>query len=159
MGRLGKRLARMGAVGGTARFAANWYHFLSEKYKKEESEYLLNTEVLISSMILARYNPAHKDPRLFRDGKILSEIHTRGMIESLCQLCVLILVVEAKFAENDAEIQSAFVDVIAEELIAKGVPKEYAVGSKGENSQSVALLLDYLPSIEEVQKVLLRGWI
>lgn len=110
---LAKLLARRGAVGGTARWAANGYHFFRQRHP-DSAEF--PDSVIFRLMIVHRYEPhPDKDAEQF----LLSIVDT---LTGLQGLVVAVLTVEAGFTDNDLPVQRMFMDVIAEELAKKHIP-------------------------------------
>ncbi len=110
---LAKLLARRGAVGGTARWAANGYHFFRQRHSDSQE---FADSAIYRLMIVARYEPfVDKDAEQF----LLSTVDTLAGLQGLV---VAILTVEAGFTDNDPPVQRMFMDVIAEELAKKHIP-------------------------------------
>ena len=112
-------LARRGAVGGTARWAANGYRFFRQRHP-DPKEFSDNT--LFRLMVVNRYkilpNPEAELFLLgFADG-------ARG----LRALVAGILSVEAGFDENEESVQDMFMEIIEEELEKQGLPIEVITG-------------------------------
>ena len=112
-------LARRGAVGVTARWAANGYRFFRQRHP-DPKEFSDNT--LFRLMVVNRYkilpNPEAELFLLgFADG-------ARG----LRALVAGILSVEAGFDENEESVQDMFMEIIEEELEKQGLPIEVITG-------------------------------
>ena len=112
-------LARRGAVGGTARWAANGYKFFRQRHPDPKE---FSDTNIFRLMVVTRYetmpNPEAEQFLLgFADG-------ARG----LRLLVVGILTVEAGFDENEESVQDMFMDIIEEELEKQGLPIEVING-------------------------------
>ena len=81
-------------------------------------------------------------------GTVLSTLGDLGEIRSICHLVVLILVVEAGFADNSLASQVEFVEVIADELRKKEVPEAFAFGEDAQLDPD-DMLRQYYSSIVE----------
>ena len=103
-------LTKKGAVGGTARWAANGYHRVIAQHPD------VSVEQVVEVLIRMRYQSA-SNPNI--------EVRVRSLVEvspGLAGLVYSILVVEASFNENTASVQNMFNEVIIEELMNAGVP-------------------------------------
>ena len=115
-----KYLARVGAVGGTARWAADTYRFYRQRHpaSPEWSE-----EAIFRLMIATRYQVM---PNPDIETRLLG-IDYNG--QGLVGLVIEILNCEADFANNTYEYQKMFISVIAEELQKKGISEEVIFAS------------------------------
>lgn len=116
-----KWLARRGAVGGTARWAANGYRFFRQRHP-DKSEVPDNS--IFRLMIVNRYE-------LWPDAK--AEQFLLAVVDNLIGirgLVAAILTVEAGFTENTPSNQSLFMEVIDEELSSAGVAHDVIIGSR-----------------------------
>ena len=108
-------------------------------------------EALCNLAILSRYGMGDS-----RDGIVLKTLSVDGEIRSLCHLVVLILTVEAGFADNAPAVQAEFVEVIASELRRKEVPDELAFGN-APHSDSATLWFAYHKSILRTREMMYRA--
>ena len=122
-----KAIARQGAAGGTARWAAHLYH----RWVRLTPEDPLCLRSLLTALIATRYD-VHA---LVRSGggspgirAALGALDDAGRIRGLCHAVVLILTAEGDYAGRPAEEQEMLVEVVGEELTAMGVPPENAFG-------------------------------
>lgn len=138
-----KTLARWGAVGGTARWGAKLYNVMAEQVDRVEPEELCNLA------IFSRYGVGDS-----KDGLVLKRLSVEGEITSLCHLVVLILTVEAGFAENAPNMQVEFVGVIAAELKSRSVPDALAFGDDPYSDMDT-LWWRYHPSIQRAHRMML----
>lgn len=115
----GKWLARLGAVGGTARWAANGYRFFRQRHP-DTFEFTDND--IFRLMIVTRYEKLHDEEA---EKFLLSIADT---LVGLRALVVVILTVEAGFTENTESNQSMFMYVIDEEIKKKGISPEIIYG-------------------------------
>ena len=106
-----KMLARKGAVGSTARWAAKGY-FAFQKIKSDGS--LKELFIFLSD---ARYAG-----RGLREEQAINNLIEQGNIQGLAHFVTVILMMEAGFSENTPSNQSMFRDVIIEELNAANIP-------------------------------------
>lgn len=111
-----KWIARKGAVGGTARWAAQGYKFFSSKDSKLSGPQLY--KALIQTRFLASPNAQQESFLMGIADKIIG---LRGLV-------VAILTIEAGFTENTPENQRMFMEIIDEELAKHGVPPSVASG-------------------------------
>lgn len=110
-----KFLTRKGAVGGTARLIAKQYkHYRTLHPDKEAMKNAVIYRLIIMDRFKIIQNKSHEN--------ILME--KAWNMSGLRELVVEILVLEAGFNENTHENQLMFKDVIGEELLKKGVPKQ-----------------------------------
>ncbi|MDA8644751.1 hypothetical protein N9L50_05620, partial [Flavobacteriaceae bacterium] len=100
------------AVGGTARVFAKQYLYLKKNKFKEGTD----DKVILQDLVLFR----HKFPHV--EG--LLDMIKHGLIKGLKDLIIETLSIEAGYDDNDAETQQMFNEVIEEELLKKGIPKE-----------------------------------
>jgi hypothetical protein len=115
-----KWMARRGAVGGTARWAADGYlHFR----RQHPARTVYSDNEIFRLMILARY-------RTRRDaGAEACLLGVASQLEGLRGLVVAVLTVEAGYSKSSAATQKMFAEVIDEELERCGVPREVIFGS------------------------------
>jgi hypothetical protein len=112
-----KWMARKGAVGGTARWAAQGYAaFVNQCPNIIASD-------LYRSLIKHRYAVM---PNPEQESFLLS---IADQIRGLRGLVVAILTIEAGFTENTPGNQQMFMEIIDEELLKKGVPINIVSGS------------------------------
>ena len=109
-----KALARRGAVGSTARWAAKGYFSFAEKNSNATP-----TDVL-RFLVSARYGRDAKEHE-----EILLKMIDKNEIRGLAHLITLILIAEAGFSENTQENKAIFRDVIMEELESQAVPRDF----------------------------------
>ena len=109
-------MARKGAVGGTARWAALGYH----SYHAQAPE--METAHVIGLLLSARYGSGPSMPTLVEVSAHLGEA------PGLHDLVVAILAVEAGYLDNTASVQGIFDDVIEQELLRAGVPEPVVRG-------------------------------
>ncbi len=113
-------LARKGAVGGTARWAAKGYDFFRNRHP-DQSEF--SDASLFRLMIVARYE-VFPDER--KKDYLLSQCdHVQGLVG----LVVEILKVEASLHENDGDVIHMFIEVIDDELTKAGIPTAARLGT------------------------------
>lgn len=113
--RIKKWVARVGAVGGTARWAAKGYRFFRERHPDRDA---FSDRNIFRLMIVHRYQTMPDDAA---ERILLARV---DRMLSLSQLVVAILQVEAGFDENTFESQQIFMDVIEEELQKADVPRD-----------------------------------
>lgn len=134
MGKWFNRIARKGAVGGTARHVADWYKVQIVKAEAigmnpntiEDAEtaevcrsgFIAN---LVNNCVSARSSSGLKN----RNDHVLISLVQKGHIMDLLGLTLAILVCEARFTRNALEHQIEFLKVVVEELTNAGVPDEY----------------------------------
>ena len=112
-------MARKGAVGGTARWAAKGYHALI----REDPDC---THVgLLAALMEIRYSSTSDFPRLL---ELLTTDPENSLLKAKCfpglhRLVVCILTIEANFKDNSLKIQRMFEEIIREELLKNNVPK------------------------------------
>ena len=106
-----KWMARKGAVGGTARWAAQGYQSFIKQDPNIKSVDLY--KILIQYRYAAIPNPE-------QEAFLLS---LADQIRGLRGLVVSILTIEAGFTENAQNVQHMFIEVIEEELIKCRVPQ------------------------------------
>ena len=109
---LKKWLTRKLAVGGTARVFAKQYLYLKKNKFKEGTD----DKVILIDLVVSRHKAPHA-------GRLIDDIES-GYIKGLKDLTIETLVIEASYDDNDAETQQMFEEVIEEELLKKGIPKE-----------------------------------
>lgn len=114
-GGMKESLARAGAVGGTARWAAKGYKFFRQRYPEREG---------ISDQNIFRLMIGHRYQALPDDEAERTLLAQAGGMQSLSQLVVAILRIEAGFDENTLENRQLFMDVIKEELTHAEVPDD-----------------------------------
>ena len=150
-------IARRGAVGSAARWAASMYR---EAMKQDPS---LDLEDIVASAVIVRYSlgaRAHPTGRAAKTltcfVKLLEDRTTmHRTMRSMTHFVVLILVAEAGFLDNALDVQGTFVEVIADELARKGVPKEYALGKDVDRlGNPFSLLKHYAPSMFALHRML-----
>ena len=111
-----KWMARKGAVGGTARWAAQGYvAFVNQNPNIETTD-------LYRSLIKHRYAVM---PNPEQESFLLG---ISGQIRGLRGLVVSILTIEAGFTENTPENQQMFMAIIDEELLKHGIPQSVVSG-------------------------------
>lgn len=108
-------LARAGAVGGTARWAAKGYKFFRQRYPEREG---------ISDQNVFRLMIGHRYQTLSDDEAERTLLAQADRMQSLSQLVVAILRIEAGFDESTLENRQLFTDVIEEELLKADVPDD-----------------------------------
>lgn len=138
-----KSVARRSTISGTARWSAAMYH---EFVTHEPDSSLVDIAYM---SVMARYGrEATAAPRgnaAKTMGFLAASIEDDG-IDSLTHLVVLILVAEAGLLELDSEAQGTIVDAVREELLRKGVPARFALGSVGVRARTAyELLHDFTP--------------
>lgn len=109
--RLMKMLARRGAVGSTARWAAKGY-FAFQIMQPDSS--LKDLCVFLSD---ARYSG-----RGLREQQAINDLIEQDEIQGLAHFVIMILIMEAGYSENTPDNQRMFREVIMEELEAAKVP-------------------------------------
>jgi len=112
-----KWMARKGAVGGTARWAAKGYATFTS-----QDPNLAYTD-LYKELIKLRY-AAMPNPE--QESFLLGIVN---QIRGLRGLVVSILTIEAGFTENTPDNQQMFMNIIDEELIKHGVPQHIVLGN------------------------------
>ena len=112
-----KWMARKGAVGGTARWAAQGYAAFA------------NQSPNIDAPDLYRALIAHRYAVIPNPKQELFLLGIAGQFRGLRGLVVAILTVEAGFTENTPENQQMFMEIIDEELLNNGVPRNVVSGS------------------------------
>lgn len=112
-----KWMARKGAVGGTARWAAQGYAAFANQSPN------IDTSDLYRTLIKHRYSVM---PNPQQESFLLG---IADQIRGLSGLVVAILTVEAGFTENTPENQQMFMEIIDEELLKNGVPIKIVSGS------------------------------
>jgi len=111
-----KWIARKGAVGGTARWAAQGYRtFISQDPNMEMIDLY---KILIQHRYAAIPNPE-------QETFLLS---IADQIKGLRGLVVSVLTIEAGFTENTKNNKQMFMEIIDEELTKRGVPKNVVWG-------------------------------
>ena len=109
-----KALARRGAVGSTARWAAKGYF----SYIEQNSDAKLSD--VLRFLVSVRYGADAKDHE-----EILLNMIDKNEIRGLAHLVTLILIAEAGFSENTEANQTLFRNVIMEELESQSVPADF----------------------------------
>ena len=135
MGKMIRWSARRGAVGGTARLAAKFYH----QCRKQSPAQPADLDEVRRAILWFRYGPSAPfgDPTLLGAFAAMSDtIEEHG----LAHLVVLILAAEASYGENSADDQTTFLEVIVEELRKKGMPNEHIYGPAGEMPAGLATI-------------------
>lgn len=115
-----KWLARKGAVGGTARWAANGYEFFRKRHS-DKNEY--KDSDIFRLLIVSRYETfpnEHHEQFLLSIAEKLNGLH--GLV-------VAILTVEAGFTENKDSVQKMFIEIIIEELVKAGISNATIFGN------------------------------
>ena len=107
-------VARIGAVGGTARWAAKGYHCI--RRQSPETPFLEICTILIE----VRYAILRNDRKKQEILDLLRHCH------SLHSLVVAVLAVEAGYFDNDRHIQGLFDEVIEAQLLKRNIPQELA---------------------------------
>jgi hypothetical protein len=130
-------LARKGAVGGTARWAANVYKFFRNRYP---DQCLVPDADLFRFMIVTRYEVFPDEPK--KDYLLSQCDHVQGLLG----LVVEILKVEASLHENDGDTLYMFIEVIDEELTKAGIPAAARLGTH-------ACIGDYAQQAVDVPRV------
>ena len=147
-----KSVARRATISGTARWSAAMYH---EFVKHEPGSSLVDIAYM---SVMARYSPEatavpHGDAAKTM-GFLAASIEDDGM-DSLTHLVVLILVAEAGLLDLRAEEQGTIVDVVRWELLKKGVPERFALGSAGVRARTAyELLRDYAPVMSKTKALI-----
>lgn len=118
-----KFMARLGAVGGTARIIAKQFLFYKNLHKNNESI----TDLVIYRLIIQDRYTILKNQN-YEDYLLKNAENFKGLRD----LVVEILTLEAGFSKNDSETQQLFIDVIDEELLKKKIsPKDiYNLGQR-----------------------------
>jgi len=109
-----KAIAKRGAVGSTARWAAKGYFAYVQRCPDAELEDVLKF------LANARYGSNAKDHE-----KIIIQMIERHQIRGLAHFVTIILTAEAGFADNTEENKAMFRDVIMEVLEDKSVPPDF----------------------------------
>lgn len=109
-----KALARWGAVGSTARWAAKGYFSFVGKNPAATLGDVLRF------LVTVRYESDSKGHK-----EILLNIIDKNEIRGLAHLVTVILIAEAGFSENTPENRMLFRKVIMEELESRGVPPDF----------------------------------
>ena len=147
-----KAVARKGAAGNTACWAARLYH----RWVRLTPEDPVALDVVLTALIAARYDV----DALLRPGgcsqKIRGALGTlldAGEIRSICHAVVLILTAEADFADHHDDAKAAIVEVIVAELAAAGIPGEHAF-AQDRHLCAEGLCAVYLPSMRLLRLLL-----
>jgi hypothetical protein len=106
-------LARQGAVGSTARWAAKGYW----NYKNQTPDATIDE--ICRELINVRYS----SPNLIEAREGLLNLLSEGHIKGLASLVIDILTIEAGFRENSADTRALFIEVTREELRRLDVPE------------------------------------
>ena len=131
MGKCRKAMARRGAAGATARWAADLYHRWARLMPEDD----LQLDSVFAVLIATRYDLevlAFPGGHAERTRSALEMVRDAGRIRSLCHAVVLILVAEGDIAYDIADDRSwaneAFVEAIGLELALARVPERHAFG-------------------------------
>ena len=111
-----KTLARRGAVGSTARWAAKGY--LSYVSSNPEASVL----DVLRFLVAARYGDVPNGME-----SLIFELLDKDEIRGLLRLVLLVLSVEAGYTANTEKNKALFSDVIGEELESLSVPYDFIV--------------------------------
>jgi len=123
-------MARRGAVGGTARFAAKGYNaFLGYNPTASFGTHDGDMKDLLRFITVARY-AAMPSPA----SELLNVAILDGRIACLRDYVAEILALEAGMRENSFEHQLMFMEVIEQELLKAGVPRNVALGTSGQKA-------------------------
>ena len=147
-----RAIARQGAAGSTARWAAHLYH----RWARLTPEDPLDVCSLLAVLIATRYDidalvqPAGRSPDI---RAALGALHDAGRIRGLCHAVVLILAAEGDYADRHAEEQEVSVEVVGEELVSRGVSPEHAFG-KDLHVCPQRLCAVYRPSVQMLRLLL-----
>lgn len=150
MGRILRAVARRGAVGGTARWAAKIYDECAEGTEE------LELDRLCATLVTSRYDfeaTLRPDGSALQIRTVLGAMGDAGEIRSICHVVVLILAAEAGLSDNHPKAQVDLVDVVASELLAKGVPPDFALGEDSDLAPGM-LWSVYLPSLQTMRSML-----
>lgn len=109
-----KALARKGAVGSAARWAAKGYFSYIQQNPSA------NVSDVLRFLVSVRYGDDAKDHE-----EILLNMIDKDEIRGLAHLVTLILIAEAGYSENTEENKALFRDVIMEELESQSVPPDF----------------------------------
>lgn len=119
-----KLMAKKGAVGGTARFAAQGFTTALEQelisIKKNRKSFKKELEIVVALAMTVRFQSIGGVNNPDFDAIGLAYNHLGPGLENFT---VAVLAVEAGFFENTPENQEMFREVIREELRAAGVPE------------------------------------
>ena len=107
-------IARRGAVGGTARWAAKGYQSM------KSNSLAMSVEDVMLGLVHSRYSAIPNNVAKSTLTSLISE----GQVNGLQHLVINILNIEAGFREASMEDRFLFMRVIEEELQAAGVPQE-----------------------------------
>ena len=147
-----RAIARRGAAGSTARWAAHLYH----RWARLTPEDPLDMGSLLTALIATRYDvdalvqPGGRSPDI---RAALGALHDAGRIRSLCHAVVLILTAEGGCAGRHTLEQQVLVEVIGEELTSNGVPPEHAFGEDPRTCPQ-HLCAVYRPSVQMLRLLL-----
>ena len=147
-----KAIARRGAVGNTARWAARLYH----RWVGLTPDDPVSMNVVLSTLVAARYDVDALVRPGGRSQKVRGALGTlldAGEVRSICHAVVLILTAEADFADHHCDAKAVLVEVIGAELTAAGVPVEHAFG-QDRHLCAAGLCAVYLPSIQLLRLLL-----
>ncbi len=111
---VGKFLARIGSVGGTARWSAKMYHHLNKQYPG------INGKELHSRLVLIRYPKAHENAHTL--------LEMCDQMKGLRGFAAMVLAVEAGMLDNNKQTIDIFMEVIDEELNKAGISELIANG-------------------------------
>ena len=120
-------VARLGAAGGTARWAARVYH----RWVRLAPEDPVQLDAVLTTLIATRYDvdalvrPAGNSQRI---STALGILQNAGRVRGVCHLVVLMLTAEGHYVDTGDDVKMAHVEVIAAELTANGVPARLAYG-------------------------------
>ena len=112
-------IARRGAVGGTARWAANAYKLFRQRHS-DTSEF--SDASLFRLMVVTRYE-AFPDEQ--KQDYLVSQC---GHVHGLVGLVIEILKVEASLHENDGDNIYTFIEVVEDELKKAGIQEAVRFG-------------------------------
>lgn len=116
-------LAKIGAVGGTARWAANGYKFLRQRYTDSVE---FTDSSLFNRMVVTRYE-------VIADSKKQAHLVSQcSRVQGLIGLVIEVLKVEASLHDNDGDTIYMFVEVIEDELKKAGIPASSRFGKLSE---------------------------
>ncbi|MDD9997216.1 MAG: hypothetical protein OXP09_00590 [Gammaproteobacteria bacterium] len=141
-----KAMARQGAVGVAARWAAHRYQF----YMCLAPDEPVTIDSIVAALIAARYDvdalvcPLGRSPGI---RAALGTLREAGGIHGICHLVVLILTAETDFLGLPPGVKTESIEVIGSELAALGVPGEHAFGDDPGGCPE-SLCCAYLPSIQ-----------
>ena len=138
--------ATFGAVGINSRMAGNLY--LRLLAASDDSEVELNKFCI--ELISWKYSIGEP---YYLGRAVLLTLLKDGDIRSICELVVLILVVEAGFRGYSTKVQLEFVKFIAATLRSRNVPRDLAFG-EGKDGNLKRMLMSFQPSIVKATTLL-----